>query len=110
MVAEKTTLLTVTKELDTFCNHLLENLSVDTLDEGIAKLQQLLEQRQFLLEQWNGEQVEGFFELNQQVQQKMERIFLHTAEQVRSVRTKQQASRAYRQQADTQGSFFDARE
>ena len=110
MVSKEETLLSVTKELDIICNQLLNNLTVDVLDEGIATVQQLIEKRQTLLEQWTGEPAGEFIELNQQVQQKMERIFLHTTEQVRSVRTKQQASRAYRQQADTQGSFFDARE
>lgn len=110
MVSEEQTLLSITKELDTICEELLKNLTVDVLDEGITTLQQLVEKRHSLLEQWDGEPIEGFVAFNQQVQQKMERIFLHTAEQVRSVRKKQQASKAYRQQADTQGSFFDARE
>lgn len=103
-------LVTVTLQLNAICDQTLANLNADSLDVGIENLQQVLLQRQALLDNWNREPIKGFLELNQQVQKKMERIFAHTAEQVRSVREKQVASKAYRQQADVQGSFFDSRE
>ncbi len=110
MVASEHPLLIVTTQLDTICERLIADLSADSLDTGIATLQQVLAERQVLLDEWNREPIEGFLELNEQVQKKMERIFTHTAEQVRSVRKKQVASQGYRQRADVQGSFFDSRE
>lgn len=110
MVITEHPLLIVTTQLDTICEQTLANLTADSVDVGIANIQQVLAERQVLLDEWNREPIEGFLELNEQVQKKMERIFTHTAEQVRSVRKKQVASQGYRQRADVQGSFFDSRE
>lgn len=111
-------LVTLTWELNTLCDSMLDTTPSDVVGEsGIERIDQLLEQRQLILNELSQLHPEErailkqpeLVELDKVVQGKMTSIFGMIQTNVQMIRSKKRVSQAYRPAPDHHGSYIDSR-